>query len=132
MTTDDKSPTVSSIVRFQSRKKEAGAIAAEPASSWPGTDPWETILAGVKSRPTLAGSIDWEGGEQRVSTRFLLTGVLRLNARAMRGGGGTRLAKCMRKLGWHGPKAMWIRGGTVAVKGYWRWLREGESNAQSA
>jgi len=130
MTTDDKSSSnVSSIVRFKSRLT---ATAAEPATSRLETDPWEDILAGVKSRPALAGSIDREGGEQRVSSNFLLTGVPRLDSRKMRGGEGMRLAKCMRKLGWRGPKAMWIRGGTAPVKGYQRWLSEEESNARDA
>jgi hypothetical protein len=106
--------------------------AADLATSRLETDPWEDILAGVKSRPALAGSIDWEGGEQRVSSRFLLTGTLHLTGAKMRGGEGKRLAKCMRKLRWHGPKAMRIKGGTAAVKGYWRRLSEGERNAQNA
>ena len=130
MTTDDKSSSnVSSIVRFKSRLT---ATAAEPATSRLETDPWEDILAGVKSRPALAGSIDWEGGEQRVSSRFLLTAMLCLDNQRMRGGEGRRLAKCMRKLRWHGPKAMRIKGGTAAVKGYWRRLSEEERNAQNA
>jgi hypothetical protein len=139
MTTDDKSSSnVSSIVRFQLRKKlrdagkELDTTATGFATSRLETDPWEDILAGVKMRPALAGSIDWEGGEQRVSSRFLLTAMLRLDSRKMRGGEGMRLAKCMRKLGWHGPKAMWIKGGTAPVKGYQRWLSEEESNARNA
>ena len=131
MTTDGKSPTVSSIVRFQSRKK-LDATAADLATAGPGTDPWEDILAGVKMKPALAGSIDWEGGEQRVSSRFLLTAMLRLDSQRMRGGEGRRLAKCMRKLRWHGPKAMRIKDGTAPVKGYWRRLSEEESHARNA
>ena len=130
MTTDDKSSSnVSSIVRFKSRLT---ATAAEPATSRLETDPWEDILAGVKSRPALAGSIDREGGEQRVSSNFLLTGMLHLTGAKMRGGEGRRLAKCMRKLGWHGSKAMRIKGGTATMKGYWRRLSEEESNARDA
>ena len=130
MTTDDKSSSnVSSIVRFKSRLT---ATAAEPATSRLETDPWEDILAGVKSRPALAGSIDWEGGEQRVSSNFLLTGMLHLTGTKMRGGEGRRLAKCMRKLGWHGSKVMRIKGGTATMKGYWRRLSEEESNARDA
>jgi len=130
MTTDDKSSSnVSSIVRFKSRLT---ATAAEPATSRLETDPWEDILAGVKSRPALAGSIDREGGEQRVSSNFLLTGMLHLTGAKMRGGEGRRLAKCMRKLGWHGSKVMRIKGGTATMKGYWRRLSEEESNARDA
>ena len=127
MTTDDKSSSnVSSIVRFQLRKKlrdagkELDTTATGFATSRLETDPWEDILAGSKSRPALAGSIDWEGGEQRVSSEFLLTGMLHLDGQKMRGGEGKRLAKCMRKLRWHGPITMRIKGGTVAVKGYRR------------
>src|SRR6516162_10040540 len=114
METDDKSSSnVSSIVRFKSREKLRDAEKASPpvsgsdfrdmklATSRRETDPWEDILAGVKSRPALAGSIDWEGGEQRVSSNFLLTGMLHLTGAKMRGSEGKRLAKCMRKLGWH-------------------------------
>jgi len=130
MTTDDKSSSnVSSIVRFKSRLT---ATAAEPATSRLETDPWEDILAGVKSKPALAGSIDREGGEQRVSSNFLLTGMLHLTGAKMRGGEGRRLAKCMRKLGWWGPRSMRIEGGTTTVKGYWRRLSEEESNARNA
>ena len=139
MTTDDKSSSnVSSIARFQSHKKRCDAekeldtTAADLATSRLETDPWEDILAGVKSRPALAGSIDREGGEQRVSSNFLLTGMLHLTGAKMRGGEGRRLAKCMRKLGWHGSKAMRIKGGTAGVKGYWRRLSEEESNARNA
>ena len=136
MTTDDKSSSnVSSIVRFQSRKKQRDVMdttAADLATSRLETDPWEDILAGVKMRPALAGSIDWEGGEQRVSSRFLLTAMLRLDSQRMRGGEGRRLAKCMRKLRWHGPKAMRIKDGTAPVKGYWRRLSEEESHARNA
>ena len=145
MATDDKSSSnLSSIVRFKSREKQRDAEKASPPVSGPDfrnmklatsrleTDPWADILAGVKSRPALAGSIDWEGGEQRVSSNFLLTGMLHLTGTKMRGGEGRRLAKCMRKLGWYGPKAMQIKGGTVTVKGYWRWLSEEESNARDA
>jgi hypothetical protein len=144
MATDDKSSSsVSSIARFQSHKKQRDAEKASPPPDFrdvrPATsrliDPWEDILAGVKSRPALAGSINWECGEQRVSSRFLLTAMLHLTGAKMQGDKGKRLgrrlAKCMRKLGWHGPKAMQIKGGTVTVKGYWRWLSEEESNAQN-
>jgi hypothetical protein len=129
MATDDKSSSsVSSIARFKSRH----ATAADLATAQLETDPWEDILAGVKDRPALAGSIDWEGGEQRVSSKFLLTGILYPNGRKMRGGEGRRLAKCMRKLGWWGPRSMRIEGGTTTVKGYWRRLSEEESNARNA
>ena len=130
MTTDDKSSSnVSSIVRFKSRLT---ATAAEPATSRLETDPWEDILAGVKSRPALAGSIDREGGEQRVSSNFLLTGMLHLTGAKMRGGEGRRLKKCMQRQGWQGPKVMRIKGGTATMKGYWRRLSEEESNARDA
>jgi hypothetical protein len=148
MTTDDKSSSnISSIVRFKSREKQRDAEKALPPVGGPDfrnmklatsqlIDPWEDILAGVKMRPALAGSINWECGEQRVSSNFLLTGMLHLTGAKMQGGKGKRLgrrlAKCMRKLGWHGPKAMQIKGGTVTVKGYWRWLSEEESNARDA
>ena len=145
MTTDDKSSSnVSSIVRFKSREKLRDAEKASPpvsgsdfrdmklATSRRETDPWEDILAGVKSRPALAGSIDWEGGEQRVSSNFLLTGMLHLNGAKMRGGEGRRLKKCMQRQGWQGPKVMRIKGGTATVKGYWRRLSEEESNARNA
>ena len=138
MTTDDKSSNVSSIVRFQSHKKQRDAekeldtTAADLATSRLETDPWEDILAGVKSRSALAGSINWECGEQRVSSNFLLTGMLHFTGAKMRGGEGRRLKKCMRRQGWNGPKVMRIKGGTTTVKGYHRRLTDEESHAWSA
>jgi predicted P-loop ATPase len=113
-------------------EKELDATAAELATSRLETDPWEDILAGVKSRAALAGSIDREGGEQRVSSEFLLTVVLGLDPSKMRGGEGKRLKKCMQRQGWQGPITLRIKGGTASVKGYWRRLEEGESHARYA
>jgi predicted P-loop ATPase len=74
------------------------------------TDPWDDILADV------IGTV--EQGEERVSTTDLLTLVLGIHASKQYDTHYKRLGRCMRRLGWDGPKD--IRIGNNKAKGYSR------------
>lgn len=88
---------------------EAAKRAAERVAS----DPWEDILEG--GLPGVAKPVE---GELRVSTQAVFEKVLKLEARLAGMREARRLAECMRKLGWAGPKPMRIDG--APVKGYSR------------
>jgi predicted P-loop ATPase len=88
-------------------------------------DPWEDTLEKVWTMSDAVGSISRKhGGEQRVSSEFLLTGVLYVNPANARNHEAKRLANCMRRLGWTGPKVLNIDG--KDMKGYARQLGERE------
>jgi len=71
-------------------------------------DPWEDKLANA------CGTI--EQGEERVSTTDLLETVLGIHVSKQRDIDYKRLGKCMRRLGWNGPKKTIIGGNPI--KGY--------------
>jgi hypothetical protein len=73
-------------------------------------DPWDDVLIGT------VGSI--EEGEERVSSTDLLEKVLGINISKQRDVDYKRLGRCMRRLGWNGPKKTMIAG--EPVKGYTR------------
>jgi Virulence-associated protein E len=80
------------------------------------TDPWEDLLA--RAKPEFQIQAASGGWEERSSSRYLLMGVLTLDAGKANTPAGKRLATCMRKLGWSGPEKMWING--EEVRGYAR------------
>jgi hypothetical protein len=65
-------------------------------------DPWDDVLS------ELIGTI--EQGEERAETSELLTSVLGIHASKQRDIDYKRLSRCMRRLGWDGPKKMRISG----------------------
>src|SRR6516165_7075772 len=74
------------------------------------SDPWDDMLADV------VGTV--EGGEERVSATDLLTLVLNIHVSKQRDLDFKRLGRCMRRLGWEGPKPTRIAG--KVTKGYAR------------
>jgi hypothetical protein len=73
-------------------------------------DPWDATLA------ETVGTI--ERDEERVSSIDLLSQVLGIHVSKQRDLDYKRLSRCMRRLGWDGPRPMWIAGRTT--KGYSR------------
>jgi predicted P-loop ATPase len=76
------------------------------------SDPWDSVLA------ETVGTV--EQGEERVSTVDLLTIVLGIHISKQRDLDAKRLGRCMRRLGWDGPKP--VRIGGKPTKGYSRLL----------
>jgi hypothetical protein len=73
-------------------------------------DPWDDILSGV------AGTV--EQGEERVFSRDLLKTVLEFQTSRLLDRDSKRLSRCMRRLGWDGPKV--VRIGQERTSGYSR------------
>jgi predicted P-loop ATPase len=73
-------------------------------------DPWDDVLA------ETIGTI--EQGEERVATADLLGLVLGIHVSKQRDLDYKRLSRCMRRLGWDGPKSTRIAG--KVTKGYTR------------
>jgi hypothetical protein len=76
-------------------------------------DPWDDVLAGT------IGTVEQD--EERVSTTDLLTIVLGIHASKQRDIDYKRLGRCMRRLGWDGPKDIRIAG--KVTKGYSRQVK---------
>jgi predicted P-loop ATPase len=76
-------------------------------------DPWDDKLI------TASGTI--EQGEERVSSADLLETVLGIHISRQRDIDFKRLGRCMRRLGWTGPKVLRIRG--KPTNGYQRETR---------
>jgi len=74
------------------------------------SDPWDDMLADV------VGTV--EGDEERLSATDLLTLVLNIHVSKQRDLDFKRLGRCMRRLGWNGPKPTRIAG--KVTKGYAR------------
>lgn len=110
----------------------AEAAAAEPSASDPITIPeglwgeaakrtaervvgdiWDDLLEAAL--PEVSKEFD---GELRTTAATIFDKVLNMDPRAVPRRDLTRLADCMRRLGWAGPKAMRIEG--LLVKGYSR------------
>jgi hypothetical protein len=73
-------------------------------------DPWDDILIEVAGNQ--------EQGEERAFSRDLLTTVLGIHPSKQRDIDNKRLARCMRRVGWSGPKT--IRVGDKNAKGFSR------------
>jgi predicted P-loop ATPase len=82
-------------------------------------DPWDDLLADIKGEicPTNDAD-DRDGREERIASSQLLCGNLRLDPSRIGDREAKRLAYCMRRLGWEGPKRMRIKG--EPVRGYSR------------
>jgi hypothetical protein len=78
------------------------------------SDPWDDTLANTIGTK--------EQDEERVSSADLLTVVLGIHVSKQRDIDYKKLGRCMRRLGWDGPKRVTIGGGSV--KGYTRPLKE--------
>jgi predicted P-loop ATPase len=97
--------------------------AATLAASRLADDPWDQILAPVERMPiTVQGKFSREFGEMRAASDWLLRDILDLNPTSVSGASSKRLAACMRRLGWKGPKNVKINGQPDA-KGYTRSLQ---------
>jgi putative DNA primase/helicase len=84
--------------------------AAMLANSRLADDPWDQTLAKVERWPIqIKGKFSREFGEMRASSDWLLRDVLDLNPNNVSGAASKRLAACMRRLGWKGPKTMKIK-----------------------
>jgi len=88
--------------------------AAERAAERLPSDPWEDMLAKIETTDNT--NVERVDGEMRVTTEFLLEGMLRFNPAQVGMKDTKRLARVMRRLGWKGPRA--LRMGDKPVKGY--------------
>lgn len=91
--------------------EELWGVAEAAAEARLARDPWEDILAGVKSE-------DDTQGDQRVSSSYLIGQRLNLSAERQTQAAAKRVAVIMRKHGWNGPAPIKINRETV--RGYWR------------
>ena len=73
-------------------------------------DPWDDVLSEAIG--------DIEQGEERISSTDLLSIILKIDISKQRDIDFKRLGRCMRRLGWSGPKKTFIAG--KQVKGYTR------------
>lgn len=76
-------------------------------------DLWDEIL-----QPALSGVATEVDGELRITAQTVFEKVLKMDPRLVHRRDTVRLADCLRRLGWVGPKAMRIDG--ALVKGYSR------------
>jgi putative DNA primase/helicase len=104
-------------------KPELWGDAAMLAASRLADDPWDQTLAKIERWPVqVDGKFSREFGEWRASSDWLLRDVLDLNPNSISGASSKRLAACMRRLGWTGPKNLKING-QPDQKGYCRSLQ---------
>jgi len=125
-------PIKTSVIDTDALARDRDQLWAEAATKEPGTtitlrselwgtaraeqaareeaDPWDDILA------QTVGTV--EQGEERVFSRDLLTAVLGIHSSKQRDIDAKRLGRCMRRLGWEGPKD--VRIGNDRNKGYSR------------
>ncbi|MFB8341884.1 VapE domain-containing protein [Brucella cytisi] len=87
------------------------AVAAERAKARVEADPWEDTLAALLPRFAKVAE-----GKQRITTQAIFGQILMKDMREVAMRENKRVAACMRRLGWDGPKPLWI--GRTAVKGY--------------
>jgi predicted P-loop ATPase len=100
-------------------RDEANAL----ANSRLADDPWDQTLAKVERMPiVIDGQFSREFGETRASTDWLLRDILDINPNMIGPAHTKRLAACMRRLGWTGPKNLKING-HPDQKGYSRSLQ---------
>jgi virulence-associated protein E len=79
-------------------------------------DPWEDILAKVETTPNAGGSLERADGYIKVTSEFLLDGVLGISRVQVNQNHTKRLARVMERLGWEKPPN--VRIGTTVAKGY--------------
>ena len=91
---------------------EAAAVVGERLPD----DPWQDILAGVETMPNAGGSLERAEGYIKVTSEFLLNGVLCISPVQVNQNHTKRLARVMERLGWEKPPN--IRIGTRVGKGY--------------
>ncbi|TPN28354.1 virulence protein E [Mesorhizobium sp. B2-3-3] len=87
------------------------AMAAERQAERVAGDPWEDLLLG--GAEAVAQIV---GGEMRISTQAIFEKVLKLDLANARNSSSQRLAECIRRLAWEGPKLM--RFETGPARGY--------------
>lgn len=87
------------------------AAAAERQAARVAADPWEDILE--SALPRIARSIE---GELRITTQAIFEQIFKLEMRSAGMRESRRLAACMGRLGWHGPKVVWADG--KSFRGY--------------
>ncbi|ADV12965.1 virulence-associated E family protein [Mesorhizobium ciceri] len=88
-------------------------VAAERQAERVAGDPWEDLLMGGLESMAQIGA-----GEMRISTQTIFERVLKLDLGNARNSSSQRLADCMRRLRWEGPKL--IRFDTGPARGYWK------------
>jgi len=79
-------------------------------------DPWDDILEAVKGEVHK----DIDGDEERIASNELLLNHLKIPAERATKEAERKLAQCMRRLGWQGPKKMRLQGCSIPIRGYWR------------
>jgi predicted P-loop ATPase len=84
-------------------------------------DPWQDILATVENMPNSGGSLERAEGYIKVTSEFLLNGVLCISPEKVNQNHSKRLARVMERLGWEKPPN--IRIGTRVGKGYVRIIK---------
>lgn len=87
------------------------AVASERQAARVEADAWEDILI-----PLLGHFAKEAEGELRITTRTLFEQILMIEMRLVRQADSRRLGNCMRRLGWDGPKPIWVNGN--AIRGY--------------
>jgi predicted P-loop ATPase len=82
-------------------------------------DPWDDLLTSLKGEICPANdATDRDGYEERIASARLFYEYLRLDAGRIGDREAKRLACCMKRLGWDGPKRMRIK--SQSVRGYSR------------
>lgn len=87
------------------------ALAAAQQAERVEADPWEDTLSTLL--PRFAKVIE---GRQRITTKAIFEQILMRDMRDVAMRENKRVAACMRRLGWEGPKPLWM--GDTALKGY--------------
>jgi len=80
-------------------------VAAERQAARVAADPWEDILE--EALPRVAKDVE---GELRITSASIFEDILGMKMATARQTDSRRVAECMRRLGWVGPKATWIDG----------------------
>ncbi len=91
---------------------EAAAVVGERLPD----DPWQDILSKVENMPNADGSLERAEGYIKVTSEFLLNGVLCISPVQVNQNHTKRLARVMERLGWKKPPN--IRIGAIVAKGY--------------
>jgi putative DNA primase/helicase len=73
-------------------------------------DPWEDILCNVESSPSVMCKLSCEQGETRVASNYIFSHFLGLSPATTFMRETKRVADCMHRLGWKGPKVLSING----------------------
>lgn len=89
------------------------AVAAARQAERVEADPWEDTLSTLLPRFAKVAE-----GKLRITTQAIFGQILMRDMREVAMRENKRVAACMRRLGWDGPKPLWV--GETAVKGYER------------